>query len=167
MTHCVYDVVVSDIRDVVSDVVLLGPHRKEQGARSKEQGARSKDPVHNTTDFLPALGQESKAGPGDGGRGVAKAKVLDSAAKPYYFGYGNNVEKYGNHYQRYSGMLPVERTGEAKTGVSGGAAMRPRPASPPKPRFSLATVNSSFCPLAPPLDDGGLIDQGGLEDAEE
>jgi len=84
--------------------------------------------------------------------------VLDGAAKPYYFGYGNNVEKYGNHYQRYSGMLPVERTGEAKTeaktGVSGGAAMRPRPASPSKPRFS-------------PLDEGGLIDQGGIEDAKE
>ena len=127
----------------------------------------------NTTDLFPALGQESKTGPGavkakvlDGAAAV-KTKVLDGASKPYYFGYGNNVEKYGNHYQRYSGMLPVERTGEAKTGVSGGAAMRPRPASPPKPRFSLGTVNSSFCPLAPPLDDGGLIDQGGIGDAKE
>ena len=129
MTHCVFDVVVSDVRDD------QGGRRKEEARRSKQQVASGKQqaariPCTTPPDFLPALGQESKTGPGDGGRGVGKAKVLDGAAKPYYFGYGNNVEKYGNHYQRYSGMLPVERTGEGGTGVSGGAAMRPRPASP-------------------------------------
>ena len=50
----------------------------------------------------------------------------EEAAKPFYHGYGVNVEKYGRHFQMYSGMAPLERSGAASTtGVPGAAAIRP------------------------------------------
>lgn len=48
-----------------------------------------------------------------------------AAAKPYYHGFGVNVEKYGQHFKLYSGMAPLERDGAAREGIPGSAEIRP------------------------------------------